>query len=141
MRTLRSWSVVAVGLLAAACGRGSAPEARTGGETEPDTAAPSEPSAFPAEGEAARAPADEAPSSEGSSARAEAAPAPASPPAGASSPAAKRSGGDTAKGAPQANAESRTRRAIEKDDERPGLGTQWGETRTSHVSNAPFERA
>ncbi len=28
-----------------------------------------------------------------------------------------------------------------KADERPGLGTTWGETRTSYVSNAPFERA
>jgi hypothetical protein len=126
--------------LAAACGRGGAPDARTGGQTGPDTAAPSEPSAFPAEGGAAEAPADQAPSVEGSSARAEA-PAPASPPAGASAPEAKRSGGDAAKGAPKASAESRSRRAIEKDDERPGLGTQWGETRSSHVSNAPFERA
>src|SRR5690554_3661043 len=25
--------------------------------------------------------------------------------------------------------------------ERPGLGTTWGETRTSHVSSAPFQRA
>ncbi|MET0792219.1 MAG: hypothetical protein ABW061_11915 [Polyangiaceae bacterium] len=29
----------------------------------------------------------------------------------------------------------------EKKSERPGLGTTWGETRTSYVSNSPFERA
>ncbi|HEY3253462.1 MAG TPA: hypothetical protein VGJ91_05920 [Polyangiaceae bacterium] len=28
-----------------------------------------------------------------------------------------------------------------KTEDRPGLGTTWGETRTSYVSNAPFERA
>ncbi|HYQ45194.1 MAG TPA: hypothetical protein VER11_24575 [Polyangiaceae bacterium] len=31
--------------------------------------------------------------------------------------------------------------AEKKAEERPGLGTTWGETRTSYVSNAPFERA
>jgi len=31
--------------------------------------------------------------------------------------------------------------AEKKADDRPGLGTTWGETRTSYVSNAPFERA
>ena len=29
----------------------------------------------------------------------------------------------------------------EKKDERPGLGTTWGETRSSYVSNQPFDRA
>ncbi len=29
----------------------------------------------------------------------------------------------------------------EKKAERPGLGTTWGETRTSYVSNSPFDRA
>ena len=29
----------------------------------------------------------------------------------------------------------------EKKDDRPGLGTSWGETRTSYVSSSPFERA
>jgi len=32
-------------------------------------------------------------------------------------------------------------RAEKKAEERPGLGTTWGETRTSYVSSAPFERA
>ena len=31
--------------------------------------------------------------------------------------------------------------AEKKSEDRPGLGTTWGETRTSYVSNAPFERA
>jgi len=31
--------------------------------------------------------------------------------------------------------------AEKKAEDRPGLGTTWGETRTSYVSNAPFERA
>jgi hypothetical protein len=31
--------------------------------------------------------------------------------------------------------------AEKKAEQRPGLGTTWGETRISHVSNAPFDRA
>ena len=31
--------------------------------------------------------------------------------------------------------------AEKKAEDRPGLGTTWGETRTSYVSNSPFERA
>lgn len=46
--------------------------------------------------------------------------------------------------APRAHAEAKAGRAYEAEsaaaDERPGLGTAWGETRESHVSSAPFER-
>ena len=46
--------------------------------------------------------------------------------------------------APAARAESKAGRAYEAEsqaaDERPGLGTSWGETRESRVSSAPFER-
>src|SRR5690348_4741762 len=31
-------------------------------------------------------------------------------------------------------------RAAEPREDRPGLGTEWGDTRTSRVSDAPFER-
>ncbi|HEX6767102.1 MAG TPA: hypothetical protein VF103_16510 [Polyangiaceae bacterium] len=133
MRTLRSWSILAVGILAAACATNK-PEARTGGEGhDSPTTAPSEPSAFPGEIAAPEAAAPEA---------SEATPSPAPPSAGASAPAADKKSGGAAKEAPRASAESQSsRRAIEKDEERPGLGTTWGETRSSHVSNAPFERA
>jgi len=143
MRTLRNWSILAVGVLAAACATNK-PEPRNGGDDEPAPTTPAEPSAFPGQAEAPQTSADEGSGSDTrSEAPAEATPAPASPPAGASAPAAdKKSGGGAAKEAPRASAESRSsRRAIEKDEERPGLGTTWGETRSSHVSNAPFERA
>jgi hypothetical protein len=143
MRTLKSWSILAVGILAAACATNK-PEARTGGnDSEPSPTTPAEPSAFPGEPEAPQSSANESPSSGDRSAPpAEATPAPASPAAGASAPAADKKSGGAAKEAPRASAESRSsRRAIEKDEERPGLGTTWGETRSSHVSNAPFERA
>lgn len=45
--------------------------------------------------------------------------------------------------APAARAEAKAQRAYEAEaprDERPGLGTSWGETRESRVSSAPFER-
>lgn len=45
---------------------------------------------------------------------------------GAASDAAGRSAEEPSAASPQA---------------RPGLGTQWGETRTSHITNAPFMRA
>lgn len=46
--------------------------------------------------------------------------------------------------APAARAEAKAGRAYEAEsqaaDERPGLGTSWGETRESRVSSAPFQR-
>ena len=142
MRTLKNWSIVAVGFVAAACAQAATPDPRTGGENEPETTTPSEPSAFPADGEAATAPGSDGARAEASSGSADLAPSPASPPpASERAPAADKKSGGAAKEAPRASAESRSRRAIEKDEERPGLGTTWGETRSSHVSNAPFERA
>ncbi len=35
----------------------------------------------------------------------------------------------------------RTATTTPKVDDRPGLGTEWGETRSSHITNAPFSRA
>ncbi|HET9930914.1 MAG TPA: hypothetical protein VFQ35_09515, partial [Polyangiaceae bacterium] len=69
-------------------------------------------------------------------------PAPAPPmadySAGSGAPAA------AAPKAPTARAEAKAGRDYEAEsraaDERPGLGTSWGETRESHVSSAPFER-
>lgn len=55
-------------------------------------------------------------------------------------------GGDappSAAPSPAARAEAKSGRAYEAEaarDERPGLGTSWGETRESHVSSAAFER-
>jgi hypothetical protein len=142
MRTLRSWSILAVGLLAAACATNK-PEAQNGGtDTDAPASPPSEPSAFPGETGAAQGLSDEG----ASPAPAEASPSPASPPTGAGAPSADKSSApkksaEASSDAPRSRAESRSTRPLDKDDERPGLGTTWGETRTSHVSNAPFERA
>lgn len=133
MRTLKTWSILAVGLVSAACAGGAAKEARSGGtETQPAPNAPSEPSAFPSEAPSSAAPADEG-SSADSAPASEAAPAPASPRGGGAAPSAKKSA--------DASRADKSSRAIESERERPGLGTTWGETRTSHVSNAPFQRA
>jgi len=51
--------------------------------------------------------------------------------AGAAAPQAARPGSASAYQPP----------AEKKAEDRPGLGTTWGETRTSYVSNSPFERA
>jgi hypothetical protein len=134
MRTLKSWSILAVGLLAGACGGTATPEARST-DPEPAPSTPAEPSAFPAEAPTASAPSDEGSSAHSAPPSSEAAPAPASPRSGGAAPAAKK-GAD----ASQSRAE-KSSRPIESERERPGLGTTWGETRSSHVSNAPFERA
>jgi len=57
---------------------------------------------------------------------------------------ARSSSADSAAPAPPRAAQggSAYRPPVEKKaEDRPGLGTTWGETRTSYVSNAPFERA
>jgi len=107
----------------AACTRSSAP-----------LEAHNAPSASPFSGEPSPRSYASTPSSEGDVA----APAPApsqragsSDGATASAPRAARAGSGSAYQPP----------AEKKAEDRPGLGTTWGETRTSYVSNASFERA
>jgi hypothetical protein len=72
----------------------------------------------------------------------------ASPRAGYAGPTLSPHGARAEKGAPPAPAAAESRasgaadRAYEPapETERPGLGTEWGETRDSRVSSAPFER-
>ena len=49
-------------------------------------------------------------------------------------------GGMVSRDAPMREAEKSTRRADEPND-RPGLGTEWGETRFSKITTVPFVRA
>jgi len=102
----------------AACARSSSPpEARNAPSATPFSN--SEPSRAYASGPSAEAD--------------EAAPAPASPAAAPS---------QAARGSAKAGSASAYRPPAEKRaEDRPGLGTTWGETRTSYVSNSPFERA
>jgi hypothetical protein len=147
MRTLKGWSLVAASLLAVACNSSNKPEPNTGGtDKEPAGDNPAEPSAFPGESDAAQAP---APGDEGSSAGAEE-PAAAPPQVPAPTSAAPSSRSGSAPAADRSSAEKKSSRAESsasaarrplETEERPGLGTTWGETRESHVSNAPFERA
>ena len=142
MRTLRSWSILAVGLLAAACAQANKPDAQNGGnDTDAPATSPSEPSAFPSEPEAAQRSFEGGSSADRSAPPAES-PASAAPPAGAgrSAPSADKASSPK-KSAEASRGESRSSRPLDAEDERPGLGTTWGETRSSHVSNAPFERA
>jgi hypothetical protein len=87
---------------------------------------------------------DEGGSADRSSSPPAEAPATAAPPAGAraSAPSADKAAPAAKKSAEASRGESRSsRRPLDAEEERPGLGTTWGETRSSHVSNAPFERA
>jgi hypothetical protein len=135
MRTHTSFSILTAGLLAMACAGGTAQkEAASGRAGLPGGSEPA-PAAFPgADGPAPEAATTEAPSDEGGAEEAAAAPPPASP--------APSSAGASADAAPRSRAEAKkSSRPLDIEAERPGLGTTWGETMTSHVSNAPFERA
>ncbi len=74
--------------------------------------------------------------------------APAAPARGAYSPPspspyagpAERSDGAPPRAAAPREASGSADRAYQSAPERPGLGTEWGETRESRVSSAPFER-
>jgi hypothetical protein len=127
MKSVNLKGLCALSLLAVACAKG-APSSQTPHSAEAPTAPES---AFPSDDSSSfqNAPAGEV--------------APAAPPRAAS---AAPGSGATAESAPSRTApapkaEKRSAEAFDVDKERPGLGTTWGETRTSRVSSAPFERA
>jgi hypothetical protein len=137
MRTHTSFSILTAGLLALGCAGGAAQkEAATGRTASPGGSEPA-PAAFPG----ADAPAPDAPEA-ASGAADEGARDDAAAPPPAAAPAPTGGGTASADAAPRSRAEAKkSSRPLELEPERPGLGTTWGETMTSHVSNAPFERA
>lgn len=132
MKLNQGWSVLALGLVSVACSTKEAPEARSG-RSNTDTGSDSAPNAFPASPNVTEysAPADEAPR--------------AAPPAGdlrsESSEGAGRAAPKSASRGGETRDDAPSKRALEPDAARPGLGTSWGETRSSRVSSSPFERA
>ena len=132
MNSLISKGFVSVSLLAfalAGCGKaGEAPaDSAHKGVNQAPPARTSSGEAFPA-GEPA--PAAAAPEAESGSFGDESS-APRSAPAPASAGASR-----------QRSAEKKSNEAFDgAAEERPGLGTTWGETRSSRVSSSPFERA
>jgi hypothetical protein len=111
--------------LAAACSHSStSPQARNAPSASPVADESTSDGAFAESPKGEAEPASPRASAMDSDARADSAAAPAPAPA----PRSARGGG-----AYQPPAEKKT--------ERPGLGTTWGETRTSYVSNQPFDRA
>jgi len=131
MRTHTGFSILAIGLLAVGCGvseRTAPPRtgtpAASSGQAAPEAAAPEAP---------ADSSADFGEEGFGPTASAPAPPPAAEPGAGASAD----------ESAPRARSEAKksSSRPLDIEQERPGLGTTWGETMTSHVSNAPFDRA
>jgi hypothetical protein len=138
MRTHTSFSILTAGLLALSCaGGGVRKEAASGGAEPPAGSAPAA-TAFPADGNR-EAPTASEPSSSDDGARAGEEGSSTPPPAPAAATGAATERADTA---PRSRAEAKkSSRPLELEPERPGLGTTWGETMASHVSNAPFERA
>jgi hypothetical protein len=133
MRTHSSFSILAAGILALACGGLSDKTAAPRTASLPGTGTTAE--------AAPEAPAPEAAATEESTdfaTEGAGAPAPTSAPA----PASPGRSFEADSSAPRARAEAKkSSRPLDLEPERPGLGTTWGETMTSHVSNAPFERA
>ena len=136
MRTHKAWTILAVGWLAVGCAGTNAAQ-KSGGTTEPAVEAPEAPAAAPAPG----AEFESSPSGADFAGADESAPAPAPPPATAAPEGASRSRSAGAAEKPRAEAKKSSSRPLDVEPERPGLGTTWGETRTSRVSNSPFERA
>ena len=151
------WSILGAGLLAAACATAGKPAPQhSGGDSTPAPGS-AEPNAFPDSDVAPEANAPSAPSAPGggefaSAERDEAAPSPA-PPAAAPTSASRRPSSAAPREEGKADSVSRSAsadsgapakkssRPLDFEPERPGLGTTWGETMASHVSNSPFDRA
>jgi hypothetical protein len=139
MRTHTSFSILTAGLFALACAGGRAQKEPASGGTDLPSGSEPTAEAFPADSEIPPPSAPEPSSSGfGEGAADEAASAPPPVPADAATGAAPA----RADAAPRSRAEAKkSSRPLELEPERPGLGTTWGETMRSHVSNAPFERA
>jgi hypothetical protein len=137
MKTHKAWTILAGGLLALGCGTGMA---RKG--AEPTGTAPAiPPPAAPSEA-VAEAPQADFSSGSGSAETESADAAPAPPPAmPAPAPEAKAEASRSASAAKPGAKVKDSSRPFDLEQERPGLGTTWGETRSSRVSNSPFERA
>jgi hypothetical protein len=126
-------------LLATACGGSSAP--MMGGAAKapmPESSGPSGPSEVASQGygQAGNYPPAPPPSQPGAMADASS-PRPASP---SMQSAPSGTAGMVPRDAPMREAEKSSRRAEEPTD-RPGLGTEWGETRFSKITTVPFIRA
>jgi hypothetical protein len=152
MRTRGYWSILALGLVAAACATAGKPKAEHANTGAVPPATASEPNAFP-DGDASQdapsapeageaeedAPAPPAPQSDAAPLPAPA-PAPAATSTGPRAQARDSAGSGAARGA-SAEPAKKSARPFDVQPERPGLGTTWGETMASHVSNVAFERA
>jgi hypothetical protein len=122
-------------LLATAAGCGGSASPMIGGSAKAPRAESAGPSDAVAQGyPGGDAPPAPPPSQTGS--MADAAPMPASP---SMQPSPSATGGMVPRDAPMREAE-KSRRAEEPTD-RPGLGTEWGETRFSKITTVPFVRA
>jgi len=153
MNTKQTWSLLSLGILAAACATAGKPDARDGGDADTAAKSTEEPNAFPGEPSAPKAdldedaPAPSAPSEfEGDSAPTAAVPRPApatrAPSASGSGARGRAEASTNADRSASSSAPAKkSSRPFEPAPERPGLGTAWGETVASRVSNAPFERA
>jgi len=142
MRAQHSWSILAVGILAAACGGSLGKPSAKSATADAAPAPGGEPSAFPSGDATPEASAPEAPSAD------EGAPAAEAPPPATPAPAATAGAGRAASSSDFKEESLRrdapakkSSRALDVEPERPGLGTTWGETMSSRVSNAPFERS
>jgi len=143
MSTFKSWSILSAGLLAMACATAGKPDPRhSGDDGKPVPESTDEPNAFP--GEASAPEADDGlaeTESAPEAARDEAFPPTPAAPAPSSAGAAADQAAPRAEASRSKPAEKKSSRPFEPMPERPGLGTTWGETMSSRVSNAPFERA
>jgi hypothetical protein len=132
MKAWKACSILAAGWLAAGCATSQQAPAQALGEGAAPPPASPEPG-FSGDSSPEFAAGDDTATTEAAPAPPRAAPAPAD--------AASARGSGASPRAEASRPEAKKRSAVSQPEERPGLGTTWGETRTSRVSNAPFERA
>jgi hypothetical protein len=134
MKTQKAWTLLAAGWLAVGCAgpnlaQKSAPPAEAPAAPVPaGTGDPAAPATAEFEASSSTEGGDEG----------------LSPPPATPAPSADAAPGESFRsaGAERPRAEAKkSSRPLDLEPERPGLGTTWGETRSSRVSNSPFERA
>jgi hypothetical protein len=134
MKSWKACSVLAAGWLVAGCATSQQAKVQAVGETAAP-AAPGPAGEFTADSSRGFGSGDDAQASDA----APAAPPTAAAPTGSDTASARGSGRPAR--AEASRSEAKKRSPVSQPEERPGLGTTWGETMTSRVSNAPFERA
>jgi hypothetical protein len=137
MKTHKAWTILAAGWLAMGCAGQNLAKKSAGSTPAPEApATPTEASAALGDAEPGNAELESIGTPQSGQARDAAPPPPAQPSADAAPEGRAAGASEKSRSEPK-----KSSRPLDLEPERPGLGTTWGETRSSRVSNSPFERS